>query len=70
MRVAELNMTDTSQQCPSGGLVERIYDGIRQCRIDAGFHCSSTNYSTANLAYSRICGRITAYQVGTTNAFR
>ena len=70
MRVAELNMTDASQQCPSGGLVERIYDGIRQCRIDAGLHCSSTNYSTANLAYSRICGRITAYQVGTTNAFR
>ena len=69
MRVAELNMTDTSQQCPSGGLIERVYNDVRQCRIGVGVDCSSTNYSTANLAYSRICGRITAYQVGTTNAF-
>ena len=70
MRVAELNMTDTSQQCPSGGLVERVYNDIRQCRISAGVDCSSTNYSTARTAYSNICGRITAYQVGSTNAFR
>ena len=33
MRVAALNMTDTSQQCP-GELVERNETGIRQCRIE------------------------------------
>ena len=69
MRVAELNMTDNSQQCPSGGLVERVYNDVRQCRIGAGVDCSSTNYTTARTAYSNICGRITAYQVGSTNAF-
>ena len=68
MRVAELNMTDTSQQCP-GELVERNEAGIRQCRI-GGNQCYSAYYSTAVLSYSRVCGRITAYQVGTSNAFR
>ena len=68
MRVAELNMTDTSQQCPSS-LVERNETGLRQCQA-AGVGCVSVNYSIANIGYSSVCGRITAYQVGSTNAFR
>ena len=68
MRVAELNMTDTSQQCPSG-LVENNETGIRQCEAE-GSGCLSVNYSTSNLGYSSVCGRITAYQVGSTNAFQ
>ena len=68
MRVAELNMTDTSQQCPSN-LVERSNNNIQKCEtVDAG--CSSTTYSTLNINYNKVCGRITGYQVGTTNAFR
>ena len=68
MRVAELNMTDTSQQCPSG-LVENNETGIRQCQAE-GVGCLSVNYSISNIGYSSVCGRITAYQVGSTNAFR
>ena len=68
MRVAELNMTDASQQCP-GELVERNEAGIRQCRI-GGDRCFSVHYSTPDIVYSGLCGRIAAYQVGTTNAFR
>ena len=68
MRVAKLNMTDTSQQCP-GELVERKEAGIRQCRIP-GNVCFSVYHSTADVSYSRVCGRITAYQIGSTNAFR
>ena len=68
MRVAELNMTDASQQCPSG-LVENNETGIRQCQAE-GSECLSVNYSVSNIGYSSICGRITAYQVGSTNAFR
>ena len=64
MRVTELNMTDTSQQCP-GELVERNEAGIRQCRI-GGNQCYSVYHSTAVPSYSRVCGRITAYQVGTS----
>ena len=48
MREAELNMTDTSQQCMSqwwsGG--EGVYNDVHQCRISAGVDCSSTNYTT------------------------
>ena len=68
MRVAELNMTDTSQQCP-GGLVERSEIGLRQCQAE-GSRNLSVNYSISNIGYSSVCGRITAYQVGSTNAFR
>ena len=68
VRVAELNMTDTSQQCP-GDLVERNETGIRQCRIDDN-RCFSVYYSTADVSYLKVCGKITAYQVGSTNAFR
>ena len=68
MRVAELNMTDTSQQCP-GDLVERNETGIRQCRIGEN-RCFSVYYSTADTLYLKVCGKITAYQVGSTNAFR
>ena len=69
MRVAELNMTDTSQQCP-GNLVERkdSESGIRQCR-SPGNTCYSMEYCTADVSYLNVCGRITAYQVGSTNAF-
>ena len=67
MRVAELNMTDTSQQCPSN-LVERNDSNIRRCQI-MNSRCSPTAYSTS-INYTKVCGRSTGYQVGSTNAFR
>ena len=67
MRVAELDMTDTRQQCPDD-FVQKDEESIRQCRIP-GNTCYSVYYTTADVSYSRVCGRITAYQVGTTNAF-
>ena len=67
MRVAELNMTDTSQQCPSN-LVEKN-NNVRRCET-MNVNCSTTNYSALNIRYREVCGRITAYQVGTTNAFK
>ena len=67
MRVAELNMTDTSQQCPSNLVVRN--DNVRRCET-TNVNCSTTNYSALNIRYREVCGRITAYQVGTTNAFK
>ena len=70
MRVTELNMTDSSHQCPSG-LRERNDSNIRTCvRSEASAGCSSIIFSSPNIAYSRICGRIQAYQINSTNAFR
>ena len=67
MRVAELNMTDTSQQCPSGLEERTVTNDIRSCE-HGGTGCSPITYYTQN-SYTKVCGRITAYQVGATNAF-
>ena len=68
MRVAELDMTDTSQQCP-GNFVEKNESGIRQCRIP-GNTCYSIYHPIPDISYSSACGRIKAYQVGSTNGFQ
>ena len=68
MRVAELDMTNSSQPCP-GGLSLRNDSDIRTCEITSGASCSSVNFSLPPLQYSRVCGKILAYQVGSTDAF-
>ena len=70
MRVAQVNMTDSSQFCPSG-LRERTYiDSIRTCVRNLNQRgCSTVILPTSNTNYSRVCGRITAYQYGNTNGF-
>ena len=69
MRVAQLDMTNSSHQCPSA-LRQRTDSNIRTCvRNTDSPGCSSVQYSTANIHYSRVCGKVIAYQVGTPNAF-
>ena len=69
VRVAELDMTNSSHQCPSG-LRERNDSNNRTCVRDSDSPgCSSVTFSSATLEYSRVCGKIIAYQVGTTDAF-
>ena len=68
MRVAELDMTNSSQQCPSG-LQERIDSGIRTCgRITGLPGCSSVTYTVPS-NYSQVCGKIIGYQVGSPDTF-
>ena len=69
MRVAQLNMTDSSHQCPSG-FMERSDSNIRTCVSSSSSPgCSSSIANTVSTAYTRVCGRITGYQIGNTNAF-
>ena len=71
MRVAELDMTNSSHQCPSG-LIERIYpSGKRTCvRTETTAGCSSTNsIIPSGVEYSNVCGRVIGYQYGSTDAF-
>ena len=68
-RVAELDMTNSSHQCPSG-LRQRADSNLRTCVRDSDSPgCSSVTFSSATLEYSRVCGKIIGYQVGTTDAF-
>ena len=68
-RVAFINMTDTSYNCPTG-LILTSYSK-RTCgrshTIRRG--CSSTTFSVGGLPYSRVCGKIRGYQFGTGRTF-
>ena len=69
MRVAELDMTDTTTQCPDS--LELMTFPLRTCTTvnsNTG-NCSSDSFSVSHVQYSKVCGRIRAYQVGSTDAF-
>ena len=68
-RIAFINMTDTSYNCPTG--LNLTSYSKRTCgrshTIEGG--CSSTTFSIGGLPYSRVCGRIRGYQFGGPDAF-
>ena len=68
-RVAYLNMSDPSQQCPS--VWREITTPHRVCgRIPtSGGSCEGLNYTTGNDQYNQVCGRIIGYEIGVTSAF-
>ncbi len=69
MRVAELDMTNSSHQCPSG-LGQQNDLNIHTCVRDSDSRgCSSVMFSTSSVSYTTVCGRIIAYQYGTPDAF-
>ena len=67
-RVAFLNMTDPTHQCPSGwqltGYSKRTCGRASTARMT----CDSATFPTGE-HYSRVCGRVVAYQFGTIPAF-
>ena len=67
-RIAFLNMSDDSQTCPSAlGL---ITSPVRTCgRPSNALGCFGEFWSAADTEYSKVCGRIIAYQVDTTDGF-
>ena len=69
-RVAFLNMTDPTQQCPDSW---RNYtkDSVRACgrQESSVSSCSSVEYSPDGLEYTRVCGRITGYQYGSPDGY-
>ena len=69
-RVAHLNMSNSSQHCPSVWREYRNTDGKRGCRRPMVYSptCSGTFHAT-NRRYSRVCGRIIGHQIGGTDAF-
>ena len=69
-RVAYLNMSDPSQQCPS---VWREYTTPhRVCgrrSTSSSGSCEGLTYSTGSEQYNQVCGRIIGYQLGNTDSF-
>ena len=71
VRVAYLDKTDSSQNgiCPSG-LKEEIFLLKHTCiRDDTSAGCSSVRFTTHDLNYSKVCGRITALTSGALDGF-
>ena len=66
-RVAYLNMSDPSQQCPTE---LRLYTegGVRACGRWTSSGCDSVTFSTNGISYSQVCGRVIGYQYGHTDA--
>ena len=69
MRVAELDMTDNTTQCPDS--LELRTTPLCTCTTvnTGGGICSSDMFSVDGVQYSKVCGSIRAYQVGNTDAF-
>ena len=66
MRVAYLNMTDSTEDCPQGF---KLYEenGIRACgRQSSG--CQSVRFPSYSISYSQVCGKVTGYQKGSPDA--
>ena len=72
MRVANLDMTDPTQQCPDGfKLINRTEPPLRTCgRPDGTYGCVSTTFKAHGIKYSRVCGQIVGYQIGSPSGFR
>ena len=69
IRVAELDMRNSGSQCPSG-LRERVHPGHRLCGLDIDDGgCSTVLFEMHNISYEQVCGRIIAYQFGSTDSF-
>ena len=67
-RVAYLNMSDPSQQCPS--VWQEITTPHRTCGRRSNIaNCEGLNYTTGSVQYDQVCGRIIGYQVGAPESF-
>ena len=68
-RLAYLDMTDATQNCPSGfGLYQQ--SGVRACgrQASGGAGCASETFTSRGISYSQICGRVLGYQYKSPDA--
>ncbi len=69
-RVAYLNMTDPSQQCPSTWSRKVYNSQFRACgRPDTTTASCPANFYSISRQYSKVCGRVNAIQFATPDAF-
>jgi hypothetical protein len=72
-RVAYLNMSDPTQQCPP---FLRLYsaNGVKACGRPStigAFGCSSLSFASGDgRQYSKVCGQVIGYQIGNTDVFQ
>ena len=67
MRVADINMTRSNENCPAG-FRKVTASGKTMCG-GQNSSCISTTFSSHGLQYSRVCGKIIGYQYHSPDAF-
>ena len=67
MRIAYLDMTNLDHKCPSG--FDVVTSPKRTCIRTTVPGCTPVEYSTQGIEYTRVCGRVRAYQDSSTDAF-
>lgn len=67
IRVGYLNMSDPLHRCPSGW--RYVANPIIGCGRQSRVSNNSVKLSVNNVSYSRVCGRMYAYQRSISNAF-
>ena len=71
VRVANLNMTDPTQQCPENLNQSYTNQPIRLCgKSTDGPSCDSVTFTTYGVQYRQVCGRVRGYQYGSPDGFR
>ena len=69
-RLAYLDMTDATQNCPSV-FTQYQESGYRVCRRPSNSaSCFSTSFPSNGINYNQICGKVTAYQYRAPDAVR
>ena len=68
-RMAYLNMSDPSQQCPSAWRLVNSPGPVRGCGRLSNSGCDSAVFSSNGRTYTRVCGQVIGYQKGTPSAF-
>ena len=70
MRVGSINITESDTQCP-GNLLK--HEDSNTCGVEiVAFslpHCSSVNFSVNSIRYSKVCGKVKAFPIGSLEAF-
>ena len=70
MQLMNLDMTNRTHSCPRG-LTEHSYSRKHVCRRDSNSGgCSSVNIVSHGVDYSRVCGKVIAYQYASPDGFR
>ena len=69
-RMAYLNMSDPTEECPSGFKLHS-QNGVRACGrpVTSGGSCLSVRFSSHSISYSQVCGRVYGYQEGSVDGF-
>ena len=69
VKVANLNMTDTNQQCPENLQQSYTNQPIRLCGRSTNSGCDSVTFTTYGVQYRQVCGRVRGYQFRSADGF-